>query len=322
MAACLRAAEPPVIALALSPDGGHVIAGSQAGLRVMTWPKLETSGTLETKLEHVHDLAFSPDGKHLLAAGGSPGDVGIVELFTWPAGELVYRKTLHVDVIYAASWRADGKRFATASADRECRVVNAKDGKTLAKFKGHSRPVTAIAFLPDGETVVSTGVDETLRVWRAADGQAIRTRHNHTAPVKAMALRPSAEADPADDSGAKATGGPATGGAMVATASLDRTVRLWQPTFGRMVRFARLPTEPLSLTWSADGAQLIAGGRDGNVYVIDPDTVQFKAIATGLHGWVYTLAVGDDGDLVTGGPDGALKRVVAGDDAGAIDRDR
>jgi len=264
----------------------------------MTSPKLEPSRTLETKLEHVHDLAFSPDGKHLLVAGGSPGDVGAVELFTWPGGELVYRKTLHFDVIYAVSWRADGRRFATAGADRECRVVSAKDGETVARFKGHSRPVTAVAFLPDGETVVSSGVDETLRVWRAADGEQIRTRHNHTAPVKAMALRPSAEEDSADDADVRATGGP-----MVATASLDRTVRLWQPTIGRMVRFARLPTEALSLAWSADGSRLIAGGQDGKVYVIDPDTVKYEARESGHEGWVYSLVV-VGGEVVTGGPGG------------------
>ena len=36
---------------------------------------------------------------------------------------------------------------------------------------------------------------------------------------------------------------------MVASASADRTIRIWQPTIGRLVRYVRLEAEPLSIAW-------------------------------------------------------------------------
>src|SRR5688572_12768612 len=68
-AAPVRAADPPALAVALSPDGKRVAAG--AGTAVRVWDV--ASGTVVKELaghpEAVHSLQFSPDGA-LLAAGG------------------------------------------------------------------------------------------------------------------------------------------------------------------------------------------------------------------------------------------------------------
>src|SRR5262245_58146930 len=58
---------PPITALAIAPDGNSALAGSQAGLRQVSWPDLAElgrlkEGTPKTALPHVHDLAFSPRG--------------------------------------------------------------------------------------------------------------------------------------------------------------------------------------------------------------------------------------------------------------------
>ena len=62
---------------------------------------------------------------------------------------------------------------------------------------------------------------------------------------------------------------------MVATVGSDRTCRLWQPTIGRMVRLARLPSPPLAVSWvSREASTMLAVAcNDGHVRLIDPDTV-------------------------------------------------
>jgi WD40 repeat protein len=288
------ASDPPITALAFAPDHKHVLTGSQSGVQVRTWPDLKLDRSIKTELANVHDLAFSPDGKTLAVAGGSPAEKGLVELFQWPDSKLLHRLTPHKDVIHAVAWSSDSATIATASADQTVRLDHAKSGKSTLVLEGHSRGVLAVVFLPGDAQVVSAGGDETLRVWNANTGEAERLLSNHTKPVTGLAVRPATdrEAPP-----------------VVASISDDRTVRLWQPTLGRMMRFARLPSEPRALTWSADGTSILVAGKDGSLRIIDPETVEVRMSISAIDGVAYCLAVASDRSVVLGGQKRQLKRI-------------
>jgi WD40 repeat protein len=194
--------------------------------------------------------------------------------------------------------------LVTAGADRMVHMIDAKHGRLLEQLDGHSRPVLAAAWLADGCTLVTAGVDQTLRVWEPADMDdsagadskrlvALRTFDNHTGAVHALAARPAAEG---------------AGPPMLASIAADRTLRLWQPTIGRMVRFARLESEPLSLAWTRDGRRIAAGCVDGHVRVVDPDTAEIVADLAGIDGWAYTLVAAPDEDdaMLVAGADGQV----------------
>jgi WD40 repeat protein len=269
------AAAPPVTAAAFTPDGEHVLVGSQAGIEVRSWPDLTVTGRLQTELSHVHDLAFAPDGRSVLAAGGSPAASGIVEVRSWPDAKLVRRVADHADLVYRVAWAPDGSRWATASADHTCRVHAADSGKLVVKYEGHSRPVLAVAFLPDGKAVVSAGVDQSLQVWAADTGKPVRTLDNHVGPINDLAVRPGTRADAPP---------------VVVSVGDDRTVRVWQPAVGRLVRFTRLPSKPLAVAWSPAGDRLLVGSADGRLRALDPDTLEVVGEKAGPGGRLFTLA--------------------------------
>jgi WD40 repeat protein len=289
-------AEPPITALAFAPDGLHVACGSQRGIEVRSWPSLDVVRRIETVLPHVHDLVFSPDGTHLVAAGGAPSEFGGYELFSWPDGEPLLEGLDHTDVAYAASWSADGSYVATAAGDEQVALWDAARGTRRHELTGHSRRVLAVALVPNTELIVSSGVDQSLRVWDRASGNLVRVLDNHTDEVRDLALRPNDHDLP-----------------MVASASADRTVRFWQPTIGRMVRFARLPAEPLALAWTATGDRLAIACTDGHLRVIDPQTLETSLDEPAIDGWAYEVAVApDNAAAVVAGTDGQICRILLG----------
>ncbi|MEW4526710.1 WD40 repeat domain-containing protein [Maioricimonas sp. JC845] len=285
---------PPVTAAVFTPDGQRLVTGSQAGIRVLDWPSLKPAGSISTQLSHVHDLVFSADGNQLAAVGGRPADEGTLELYRWPESGPEQHLLLHDDLIYAAA-PLPQHRWATASADGRVKVLDS-DGVVVQTLTGHAKGVLAAVALPDGATLVTAGLDQSLRVWDAETGELKRTLAIHTGAVRGLAVRPS-ERRPAHP--------------YVASISEDRTVRLWQPTIGRMVRFARLPVAPLSVAWTPDGRHVAAGCRDGRVRVIDPDTVEVVEEHVAGSGHVWSLAAHPlRPQFAAGGSDGNMTRVT------------
>lgn len=284
-------AAPPITAAAFTPDGKQLLIGSQAGIEVLSWPDLKRVANLQTNLLHVHDLSFAPDGKTLLAAGGSPGEKGLVEVLSWPTGELQKTINEHQDLVYRVAWSPLGDQFANAGADGICQVFDLT-GKKLARFEGHSRAVLAIAYLPDGEKIVSAGVDQTLQVWESSTGKLLRTFDNHLAAVNDLAVRPGSKPDELP---------------VVVSVSDDRTVRLWQPTIGRLLRFARLDSPPRCVAWSADGKQLMVGCNDGSLSTIDGDSVAVTKIESATGRRIHVLLAAPDRRWFSAGEDAKLK---------------
>lgn len=287
----LYSAEPPITALAFTPDGKNVLAGSQAGVRVLSWPELKPVRSIATRLSHVHDLAFAPDGKILAIAGGLPTEQGTLELIRWPDEQLLHRLDLHKDVIHSVAWSSDSTMLATASADRMAAIVDAQTGKTKTHLEGHSRAVLSIVFLPKDRQLASAGIDGTLRIWNVETGKMERELSQHTKSVTGLAVRPKSEPT------------------MLASISDDRTVRFWQPTLGRMVRFARLSTEPRALAWTQDGTKILVVGKDGMLHAIDPETVEAKSAQAITKGVVYSIASAGDASILIGGAGGLLSRI-------------
>ena len=286
-------AEPPITAVAFAPHGQSVVVGSQAGIVVRSWPELKQQTTFRTTLVNVHDLAFSPGGTFLAVAGGTPSEEGQVEVFLWPDGESLYVLSGHEDSVLAVAWNGDST-FATASLDHDVAVWNAKTRKPVHRLKGHSQGVSAVCYLLDQQLLVSAGLDQNLHVWDTQSEKIVRTLNNHTREVHQLAVRPNSAGLP-----------------MIASVSDDRTVRLWQPTIGRMVRFAQLDSVPLAVDWLTDGSRIVVATADGHVRLIDPDTVEITQDVPGIDGWAYALGVHPtDGSLLIGGRNGQLKRII------------
>lgn len=284
---------PPVTALTLSPSGRELFAGSQAGVTVYGAESLERLETLSVAMDQVHDVRFTPDGKRFAVVGGDPAETGTVQWHDAADRRRLSRVVDGDDVFYAMDIAGDASRWAVAGLDEFAYVFRSDSDSAEQRLAGHSGPVLGVCFLPGGTSLVTAGRDQTLRVWDISTGQTLRTLHNHTADVVALRLRP---------------GGP--GLPMVASASHDRTIRFWQPTIGRMVRFARLTARPLDIAWTPDGTRLVAACDDGRARWIDPDTVEVLETSRAVADWTAAVAVDGSRERgLLGGGDGRLHEI-------------
>jgi WD40 repeat protein len=300
--ASVIASEPPITALAFTPDGDSVIAASQAGLMVYSWPDLRRQRTIKCSASNLHCLAFFPAAELLAVGGGNPSEDGSVEIFSWPDGEHVSTLAEHTDSVRAVVWLSEA-RLASAGFDRSIRIREtglagstqaspSQDEGSLQTLNGHSRSVSALCILNGEQFLVSAGDDQSLRVWDLQKGEVIRSLNQHTKVVHDLALRPSEGGLP-----------------MIASASGDRTIRFWQPTIGRMVRYVRLNSEPLSIAW-LDSDHIVAACVDGHIRVVDANDLTVTDTQAAIDGWAYAIAVNAvDGTVAVAGTGGQIRRV-------------
>ncbi|MEZ6114359.1 MAG: hypothetical protein R3C99_25620 [Pirellulaceae bacterium] len=298
----VRAASP-ITAIAFTPSGDGVVIGSQQGVELLGWPELGRQR--HWSLPEPWSTIYAPHGKQLAIAGGDPAETGKLQVLDWPAADDKTPRTIssaHKDVIYRVAWRENGNALATASGDAKVLIVHHADGLQERgfqevmgeplEFAGHASDVFGVAFLAGGK-LVTGGNDGSLRLWDTDTRQAIRTLTNHTDAIRAVSVRAGDAKLP-----------------VVATAGADRTVRFWQPTIGRLMRFARLPSSPLDLVWTMDGR---CGKVAETLLAVDDDCVTNPvAPHCVVEPWALRGIHPTEPIAVVGGANGELKRVPIG----------
>lgn len=265
----------PITCLEVSQDGQWLIDGSQLGIRIRRWSDLTVDRRLELNFQQLHDVCLSPDSSTLAIAGGNPAEHAVVEMYSWPELQPLWTQEFSTDVVYTMAFDPEGKQLVVGGHDHSVSLINASSGDLMRTLRGHSKPVTGVACLANGKHMLSCSIDQSIRVWDLQKGSLIRSLSNHTRAIHQVAAA-------ADKTGTLP---------MVASVSEDKTVRFWQPTIGRMVRFVRLTDPVTAVAWSKNGERVFVGMKDGSTNAVDVQTLQVTPLVAPLDGWIHEIVV-------------------------------
>jgi DNA-binding beta-propeller fold protein YncE len=238
-------------AMAFSPDGRRLAAGAEDGT-VEVWSL--AGGKLEHVLSglsgRVRSLAFTPDGKGLLAA-----DRGAALVYDLADGRPA---DLHgVNGTAPAALSPDGTLVAVATGGGAVGLYELSTGLPVQALKAGTEPVV-MAFSPDG-ALLATGHTEAagrrVRIWRVQDGALLTD----------IAARVGSETVYEKLSWALAF---SPDGALLATADVDKEVKLWDVAGGRAAGKVSCASTPRALAFSPDSRSLAAGLNEGAVEVL------------------------------------------------------
>jgi WD40 repeat protein len=158
-------------------------------------------------------------------------------------------------------------------------VYDARDGRKLIDDKKHGDAIYAMAFAPDDSLLVTAGGngnggDTVCRVWDPATWTLRKELVGHTFPVYGVAVSPD--------------------GLRLATASRDKTVRIWTLPAGQSRVIKSHTSDVHRCEFSPDGRWLATASQDATVRIWDSETGKELAKLTGTDPF-YGVAFSPDG---------------------------
>ena len=111
-------------------------------------------------LRYSHYLAFSPDGKRIIAAKGG-------RMHELPSGKEIGKLKLPPHTNFIA-WSPNGKAIALQDTSGKIEIRDARSGEQLAKLKMSSEG-QPIRFRPDGQSLLGGDWNGQLFEWRTSD---------------------------------------------------------------------------------------------------------------------------------------------------------
>ncbi len=114
--------------------------------------------------ERIQSLAFSPDGKLLAAAGGSPARFGEIQVWNVARRKLQLSVPVTYDTLYGMSWSPEGTRIAFGCGDNSVRAIDAHTGKQILFQGAHNDWVLGTVFSKDASYLISVSRDRSMKL--------------------------------------------------------------------------------------------------------------------------------------------------------------
>lgn len=242
--------------------------------------------TIALDAENSTGIAVNPQGTQI-AIAKIDGRVLICDVVT---GDVKQTVKVAAKVIRSLAWNRAGTELATVDSEGHVEIWNASDGSQLPSPPESANELWVARFSPDGTRLAIGGQRGALRIWDRVSGQTRELAGHATA---AFELVP--DVAWSDD------------GLQLASASTDRTARLWNAATGEEQFVLGGHGEMVSdVEFSPDGKRLLTADVRGTLKLWDPTTGAEMLSLRGRAGRLNSVAWSSDGTRIAATSDGKL----------------
>lgn len=263
----------------------------------------------------IHSLSIS-DQRIASVAINRSGDwialgcsrMGQLLVWEWQSESYVFKQQGHFNNMAALAYSSDGQYIVTGGDDGKVKVWNTNSGLCFVTFTEHTSSVTNVTFTSSGFVIVSASLDGTVRafdlhryrnfrtftsprpaqfsslavdvsgelvsagaqdsfeifLWSMQTGRLLEVLGGHEGPVSSLCFSPVQS--------------------ILASASWDRTIRLWDMLDSWQVKETLpLTSDGLYVTYRPDGQELAVATLNGEISFWNPQTATQTGSITGRH---------------------------------------
>lgn len=188
--------------------------------------------------------------------------------------------------VVCVAYSPDAKLVASGGFDNRIYVRNSQTGTVIHTLSGLKGFPLSLTFSHDSRHLISGGKDSRVTIWDLSTGKSLRDIKAHKDDITDVSISVNN---------------------MIASASKDKTIKLWDFNGNLISELAGHRKEVMAVAFSHDGQKLVSGSADGTVKVWDvtkgAETLSIKA----HDGWVRTVAYNHNSTLIaSGGDDGKI----------------
>ncbi len=236
----------------------------------------------------VHKVAFSRDGKNIIASGGN-NSVIVWDVASGKRVSKAAKNPRNKPLNYIAVNDSATLIASSGFMDPAVRISDFNNGSLLRSIKAHSGEKSGLRFVPGSNLLVTAGIDAgnrvSLKVWNAASGKLVKVLYRSPYPVNSEYI-----------SGLSFS---RDGSRLVCGISNKRHgIMIFDMDSMKRLKYIPYSSDVSDVAFSPDGRYIAGGGTDKKVVLWNAVTGQIVRVMSGHRGYVNTVAFSPDGKYI------------------------